>query len=239
MPIKEYDISQPAPAPSTVKRPSLLQEARVMIQPIRLIGSYKELSKGKAGNGERVMLFSGWKSHETVMFLLKRYLNRLGYDTQYWGLGFNNGYVERYRDKIISKLEKETSQEKITLIGWSLGGLIAREVARVIPHKIASIITYGTPAIGGPKYTIGVNTYEEKEVQRIIDLQAELDKTNPIKVPMSIIFTKNDSIVNWSACIDWKSKNVKHYEVNSSHLSLGIDPNVWKIIVQELENRTI
>lgn len=236
--IKEYDINQPAPTPADVKRPSLFKEIRGIIQPIRLLAAYPDLRKAEAGNGKRIMLFPGWKSHETVMFPVKTFLNRLGYTAQYWGLGLNNGYVEKYRDQIITQLEKEEHPEKITLIGWSLGGLIAREVAREIPHKISSVITYGTPAIGGPRYTAGVKVYEAKEVQRIIDLQRALDETNPIAIPLSIIFTKKDSIVNWSACIDRTSLDVKHYEVNSTHLSLGIDPTVWKIIVQELENRT-
>lgn len=239
MPIKEYDIAEIAPSPESIIRPSLFNELKSIIQPIRLLSAYKDLRKAKSGNQRRIMLFPGWKSHETVMFPIKTYLNRLGYQAEYWGLGLNNGYVEKYRDKIIARLEKEESEEKITLIGWSLGGLIAREVARSMPHKIASVITYGTPAIGGPKHTIGVKVYEEKEVQRIIELQKELDETNPIQVPLSIIFTKNDSIVNWSACIDRVSKNAKHFEVDSTHLSLGIDPSVWKIIIHELENRII
>lgn len=237
MAIQEYDITQPAPAPIKVKRPSIFNEMKGMIQPIRLLAAYKDLAKAKEGNGRRVMLFPGWKSHETVMFPVKTYLNKLGYTAEYWGLGLNNGEVEKYRDEIVERLEKEVGEEKITLIGWSLGGLIAREVARMIPHKISNVITYGTPAIGGPKYTIGAKVYKAKEVQRIIDLQQELDENNPIQVPLSIIFTKNDSIVNWSACIDRKSPNVKHFEVDSTHLSLGLDPSVWKIIIHELENR--
>ncbi|MFT4759298.1 MAG: pimeloyl-ACP methyl ester carboxylesterase [Paraglaciecola sp.] len=237
MSIKEYDITQLIPKPSKVKRPSFFKEVRSVIQPIRLVAAFKGLSKAKAGEGRRILLFPGWKSHETVMLPVKAYLNRLGYDAQYWGLGFNNGRVEKYRDQMIERLTKEENKDKITLIGWSLGGLVAREVARALPHKIANVITYGTPAVGGPRHTIGAKVYGAKEVQRIVDLQEELDATNPIRVPLSIIFTKKDSIVNWSACLDKTSLDVKHFEVNSTHLSLGIDPSVWKIIVQELENR--
>lgn len=223
------------PNPSTIKRPSLLNEFQAVWQPLRLLSQYRGLTKRKIGNGERIILLPGWKSHDTVMYPVKKFLTKLGYAPAYWGLGINHGYVEKYRDQLLVKLKSEKSNEKIILIGWSLGGTIAREIAREIPEKVASVITYGSPVIGGPTYTVGAKVWDSKETERIRNLIDEKDTTNPIQVPMSIIFTKNDSIVSWSACIDTKSKNVKHYEVNSTHLSLGIDPSVWKIVAHHLE----
>lgn len=223
------------PNPSTIKRPSLLKEMEGILQPWRLLGQYRSLTKKKIGNGERVILIPGWKSHDTIMFPVKQFLKKIGYAPEYWGLGINHGYVERYRDQLLAKLRQEDSDEKIIVIGWSLGGTIARELAREMPERIASVITYGSPAFGGPRHTIGDNFWDKKETERICQLIEEEDANRPIQVPMSIIFTKNDSIVSWSACIDTKSKNVKHYEVNSTHLSLGIDPSVWKVIVNHME----
>jgi len=234
MMLQEYEISN-SPAPSEIKRASLVNELQSVWQPLRLISQFHRLVKIKKGNGERVMLFPGWKSHETVMFPMKKYLERLGYKAEYWGLGFNNGQVEIDRDRIIENLMQEDSDEKLSLVGWSLGGLIAREVARELPERIASVATYGTPVIGGPKYTIGKNYYGEEVSKQIHDQLAELDNTNPIQVPMTIIFTKNDSIVNWSACLDYTSKNVKHYEVKSTQFSLGIDPEVWRLVGWHLQ----
>lgn len=223
------------PNPASIKRPGLINEFQSVWQPLRLISQYRNLTKKKIGNGERIMLLPGWKSHDTVMYPVKRFLKTLGFAPEYWGLGINHGYVEKYRDALIAKLEKENTNEKITLIGWSLGGTIAREIAREMPQKIAGVITYGSPVIGGPTYTIGAKVWDEKETTRIRNLIDEKDSIKPIQVPMSIIFTKKDSIVSWSACIDTKSQNVKHYEVNSTHLSLGIDPSVWKVIVNHLQ----
>lgn len=235
MTVEETFTLDNVPNPSTIKRPSIIKEVQGMWQPLRLLGQYRSLTKNKIGNGERVILFPGWKSHQTIMFPVKQFLKKLGYTPEYWGLGLNNGYVERYRNQIMDKLKKEDSDEKIILIGWSLGGLIAREVAREMPEKVASIITYGTPVIGGPLYTIGAKYYGEEMTQEIAEKVTHLDATNPIQTPISAVFTKNDSIVAWSACIDKVSPNVKHYEVNSTHLSLGIDPNVWRVIVHHME----
>lgn len=233
MHIQEYHIDG-TPMPPMTKRSSLLQEMTAVFQPIRLLSQYKTLTRSRTGNGQRVMLIPGWKSHETVMYPMKSYLEKLGYQVEYWGLGFNQGQVEKYRDQLIERINHENEEGPITLIGWSLGGIVAREVARSLPSKIAGVVTYGTPAIGGPKYTIGAKAWGEAEADRITKLSEELDATNPITVPMSIIFTKKDSIVNWSACIDHNSANAKHYEVKSTHLSLGIDPEVWKIVSMHL-----
>ncbi len=223
------------PNPSEVKRPSIIREIKGIWQPLRLFGQYRSLTKKKVGNGERVILLPGWKSHDTVMFPMKRFLKKIGYAPEYWGLGINQGHVERYRDQLLAKLRKEDTDEKVILIGWSLGGLIAREMAREMPERIASVITYGTPVIGGPMHTIGASYYGVETSKEIAEQIEELDATNPIQTPISAIFTKNDSIVSWSACIDKVSPNVKHYEVNSTHLSLGIDPSVWKVIVNHME----
>jgi len=227
------------PNPSTIKRPGLFNEFHAIWQPLRLVSQYRALTRKKTGNGERIILFPGWKSHDTVMYPVKRFLTTLGYAPEYWGLGINHGHVEKYRDQLLAKLKQESSDEKVTLIGWSLGGTIAREIAREMPEKVASVITYGSPVVGGPTYTAGAKAWGKEETTRIRNLIDEKDATNPIKVPMSIIFTKKDSIVSWSACIDTKSKNVTHYEVNSTHLSLGIDPSVWKIVAQHLEEHNI
>lgn len=237
--VNEYSSTN-APHPQDVKRPSIFQEINSIFQPIRLLRQYSNLTKDKVGKGQRIILFPGWNSHETVMFPMKTFLSKLGYAPEYWGLGTNQGKIEAYRDEIVDRLKGERSTDKITLIGWSLGGVVAREIARELPDRIASVVTYGTPIIGGPKYTIGAKAWGEKEAQRINTLMEELDQTNPIEVPITIIFTKNDSFVSWSACLDHTSKNVTHYEVQSTHLSLGIDPEVWKIVathLQELENK--
>ncbi|MFK7934031.1 MAG: esterase/lipase family protein [Saprospiraceae bacterium] len=233
MKVKEYQIEQ-SPQPWDMKRAPLTKEIHSVFQPMRLLFNYRRLTKKKIGNGQRIMLFPGWKSHETVMYPMKSYLKTIGYAPEYWGLGINHGHIERYRDEILERLRQEDDDEKITLVGWSLGGLVAREIAREFPEKIASVVTYGTPVIGGPKYTIGAKVWGKKETIRINNLLDELNETKPISVPMSIIFTKKDSVVTWSACLDEVSENVEHYEVQSTHLSLGIDPKVWKIVLNHL-----
>ncbi|MEM6964557.1 MAG: alpha/beta hydrolase [Bacteroidota bacterium] len=232
MEITEYSIEN-TPAPQKINKLGLVREWKSILQVGNIVLNYKSLVKNKQGNGQQVVLVPGWLSPATTMFPVKHFLKQIGYAPEYWSYGINNGRVEEYKDKLVAEWKNHT--EPITMIGWSLGGLIAREVAREIPEVVSSVVTYGTPVKGGPTYTIGADVYGEEVSSMVADRLVELDKDNPIRVPLSIIFSKNDNFVSWPACIDETSKNAKHYEVKSTHTSLGIDPKVWTIIAQHLK----
>ena len=85
---------------------------------------------------------------------MRRYLASRGYDAQHWGRGMNMGNVRQDRDAMLEVVEDlAKSKGPVSLVGWSLGGVISRELAREIPHAISRVITYGTPVIGGPSFT--------------------------------------------------------------------------------------
>ena len=148
-------------------------------------------------------------------------------------LGVDAGEVEARR--IASAVElAERSGRPVALVGWSLGGTIARETARTVPDAVSHVVTYGTPVIGGPSYTIGARAAGETENARIRELIADLDRTNPIQVPITAIFTRRDRIVDWPASIDRTSPYVEHVEVRSTHAGMGIDPDVWEIVATRL-----
>ena len=185
--------------------------------------------------GSLVIDVPGWGAPESLTAPLRGYLRSLGYDAQGWGFGRNRGDVRGD----VRRLEKHVVSQAaghgpISLVGWSLGGVIAREVAREIPASVSRVITYGTPIIGGPAHTVAARNYEPgfgDEVDRIV---ADLDADAPISVPITAIFTRRDGIVAWQACIDRASPDVEHIEVSSTHIGLGIDPDVWEIVARTL-----
>lgn len=227
-------IPSDTPAPKPMKRLGMISEWKGVFQVGRLCMNYRGLVKEKQGNGERIILFPGFLSTESSMYPVKHFLQRIGYAPEYWGLGINKGNVEAYRDALIEQLLSEESTEKIDLVGWSLGGVVAREVARVLPERINSIFLFGSP-IKGPRFTVGSDYYGEEETDRITHLLEEFEVSNPVSVPTTIVFTKKDNIVSWPSCIDTSSEEVKHYEVSSTHLSLGIDPQVWQLLSEHLK----
>ena len=106
--------------------------------------------------------------------------------------------------------------------------MIARESARRRPDLVVRVFTFGSPAIVGRTHNVGDYTYGEQEGARIQARQDELDRTDPLTVPITAIFSRNDGVVDWRACVDRFSARVHHVEVRSSHVGLGIDPDVWR-----------
>ena len=125
----------------------------------------------------------------------------------------------------------------MALVGWSLGGVIAREVARLVPHAVAHVVTYGTPAVGGPTYTLGAAEWGADVCARDAASAAHRDATDPIRVPVTAVFSRRDRVVAWPACIDRTSHRVLHVEVRSSHAGMGIDPRVWATAAAAIEGR--
>lgn len=217
-------------------RGRLVGEIATALQPARLAFQGPRLIAAPRGAGRTAMLFPGWKAPESSMWPIGTYLDRLGHRTTGWGLGTNRGTVEAFRDELVQKVPElvERGGRPINLVGWSLGGVVAREVARVLPDQINRLVTFGTPAVGGPTYTIGAASFGEEESTRIRELQQELDATDPIRVPITAIFTRRDAAVDWRACIDRSSVDVTMVEVSSTHIGLGLDPDVWRTVARAL-----
>ncbi|MCZ2813980.1 alpha/beta fold hydrolase [Modestobacter sp. VKM Ac-2979] len=178
----------------------------------------------------------GWKAPEFAGAPQRHYLRRLGHDARPWGLGVNTGNPERDADLLaeeVLRLVAETGRP-VSLLGWSLGGLIVREVARQHPDAVRRVVTYGTPVVGGPSWTAGAGAWSREETSRIADLIARLDAEEPIQVPLTVIYTRRDAIVAPAACIDLTSPRADHVVVGSTHLGLITDPDVWAVVAHRL-----
>ena len=120
------------------------------------------------------------------------------------------------------------------LVGWSLGGVIAREVARRHPAAVRRVITYGTP-VGGPTYTtVCAGLQPRAGPGRASGGASARRGTNPVPVPLTVLFSRRDGIVAWPACIDHTSPRAGHVEIASTHLGMGVDPDVWAIVADRL-----
>ncbi|MEM7184850.1 MAG: alpha/beta fold hydrolase [Spirochaetota bacterium] len=185
--------------------------------------------------GEEVILLPGFGASSLYFFLLHRELEKQGFTVRDWSLGLNDGNVERLLYKFAPLLESEYQKtgKPLTLIGWSLGGYIAREAARDNPVAVRKIITMGTPVVGGPRYTIAAKWYEKNgydidEIEKITIGRFE----NPLQIPIVAFYSKRDGVVAWQACIDTLSPNVEHIEVDCSHLGMGFEPTIVKQIAE-------
>ena len=129
------------------------------------------------------------------------------------------------------------TRRPVAIVGWSLGGVLAREVARDRPDIVSQVITFGTPVVGGPSYTALSGYYS---AERLAAIRAEIAGRNrrPIDVPVTAIWSPNDGIVTPEACIDERTAHAAHVTVSSTHLGMGIDPDVWAVVAQRLAGPT-
>ena len=128
----------------------------------------------------------------------------------------------------------ETSGRPVSLVGWSLGGVLSREVARARPDVVRRVITYGTPVLGGPTYTAVARAYSPEIAAAAAAASTRLDAARPIGVPLTVLLSRRDGIVDWRACLDRTSPDVEHLVVRSAHLGLGLDPDVWAVVADRL-----
>lgn len=223
-----------------LKAPSFLTTAGEALTPLeftRLASASIGLARQQRGSGEPVIVLPGLGASNVSTTIMRGYLSWLGYDVQGWNLGRNSGNVGELLPPVIDQVAELHAQSgaKVNIIGWSLGGVVAREVARDFPDTVQQVITMGTPIVGGPRYTSFGGVYEQRgiDVAAIEARIAERAKT-PISVPMTSIYSKRDGIVGWQASIDRHNAQVEHLEVSATHLGLGISPDVFKILAQKL-----
>ena len=192
------------------------------------------------GDGGTVMLLPGYGASEQNMHVLAERLNALGYEALQWEQGKNTGAVHKLLPKLAQRVESIVARtgKPITLVGWSLGGYIARELARDLPDSIAGVVTLGSPAVGGPKYTITAAAYRKKGFN-LDAIEVEMAKRDaiPILCPLTVLFSKVDGIVSWPATLDRLTPQARHVEVRSSHIGLVHDAEVFRTIATVLADQ--
>jgi dienelactone hydrolase len=139
-----------------------------------------------------------------------------------------------YLPTLIAKLEAWHGEqgEKPTLVGWSRGGTLAREIARDRPDLVRLVVTMGSPVRGGVHGTsIGrfVSTQTGLTPEQIMRVLQERQR-QPIEVPIHAIYSKTDGVVSWQACMDDQNPDVTHHRVESSHMGLGFNVDVYRLV---------
>ena len=223
-----------------LKAPSFLVMAGEVLTPFefaRLVAASPSLVKQKRGDGEPVIVLPGLGASNVSTALMRNYLSWLGYDVQGWKLGRNAGNVTEMLPLVADQVKRTFLERarRVHVIGWSLGGVLAREVARDHPQAIRQVVTMGSPVVGGPKYTSLGRFYSSSGIDLdVIEERIAEREQRPITVPVTSIYSKRDGIVGWQASIDQHNPQAEHVEVSATHLGLGISPEVFKILANKL-----
>ncbi len=225
--------------------PSKFNTLREMRAPLEWLFSYtnrKKLANVPHGDGRVVVLVPGYGADEWSMRPLKKFLHSINYQVFDWGHGRNKGHVTQDTELLVqtvTRLVENHGDVAVTLIGWSLGGVLSREVARLHPELVREIITMGTPLIGGPKYTVVANKYAKSMGIDLDAYEAEIHDINAqgITQPLTVIYSKSDGVVGWRASVDGYNEQARNIEVNCSHLGMGVDAQVWRVIAGTLAGK--
>ena len=213
----------------------MLLEALTPLQFSRLFFQAPRLARAPRGDGERVLVWPGFGAGNSSTGVLRNFLRYLGYDARGWQLGRNDGDVLAMLDVLSEQVTREAADGPVSLVGWSLGGYLAREVARDLPDNVRRVVTLGSPVVGGPKYTSVAPYFDGRgnsldDIERLVDERYEI----PLTVPVTAIYSKLDGVVAWQACIDERSPNVEHVAIASSHTGLGFSPDAYAILAERL-----
>ncbi len=214
-----------------------MREALSGLEAVRLAFHAPRLARQPRGDGRVVLVLPGFGAGDASTLPIRGYLRSLHYEASGWGLGRNTGTVEAFVEAMLDQVERlaQGTGCKVPLVGWSLGGVISREVARERPDLVEQVITFGSPIVGGPKYTRVGAAFQARgaNMDRIEQRLAERE-LRPIQVPVTAIYTKGDGVVAWRACIDHVTPNARNIEVKTTHIGLGLHHEVYVEVARQL-----
>jgi len=203
------------------------------------------LGRVPQGDGHAVLVLPGFMSTDQTTVPLRWFLDHAGYRTYPWGLGINFGFSTEYDYDIEALVEHrlkevfiESGDRKISLIGWSLGGVYAKVLARRHPFLIRDVITLGSPIRGNTaevsvwriyEWVTGMQFADPDFARRIRTFNAPLEG-----VSLTAFFCKADGVVPWRNACEKPGPLVQNIEVKASHVGMGFDAFVFYLIAHRL-----
>jgi predicted alpha/beta hydrolase family esterase len=195
---------------------------------------------GRRGDGHPVVLFPGLASDGLALGPLRKHCADLGYDAMDWGWGWNigpQGDLDAWLLELAHHVRQRVGRGRVpSLVGWSLGGLYARELAKLPQLKVRQVISIGTPFSAGPNDTNAGWAYKLLNGTPPPQDPAVLARLRqPPPVPTTSIYSRNDGIVAWQACRHARqSESVQDIEIKGSHLGMGWNPKVLDLVADRL-----
>ena len=204
----------------------MILEGRAPWEFAALIAATPWLRRLPRGDGHPVLVFPGMGANDFTTVPLRNFLGGLGYVTQAWGQGFNFGPRAGVLKKCAADVRalSERHGQPVSLLGWSLGGLYAREMAKALPDHTRCVITLGTPFAGHPRATNAWRIFELLSGQKTHDASMIEHLRTPPPVPTTSIYSRTDGIVAWRCSINPPGPLTENIEVHASHVGMGLNP---------------
>jgi pimeloyl-ACP methyl ester carboxylesterase len=217
-------------------RELLLLEARAILELHAFFVAYPLLRLAPRGDGHPVLVLPGLTASDRSTQPLRAFLRSQGYYVHGWKLGPNHGPRPGVEAKMQERLAElaERHGRKVSLVGWSLGGVFAREMARRAPDQVRALISLGSPFAGAPKASNAWQLYERVSGRRVDDWPQRAHMRTAPPVPSTAIYSRSDGIVAWQGCLEREGPHAENIEVEGSHCGLGHNPAVLYAIADRL-----
>jgi pimeloyl-ACP methyl ester carboxylesterase len=217
-------------------RALLALEGRGLLDIPALLAVAPFLATAPRGQRHGVIVLPGLGADDRSTVAIRRFLASLGYDVHGWNRGRNIRRAAADLPAIIQQVARLRSATAlpVSLVGWSRGGIMAREVARQIPADVRMVITLGSPFAAPTASNVGTLwrlLTGEKAAPRPEWMRA---LARPIPVPATSIYTRSDGVVAWKACLEPEGMQSENVEVRTTHLGLGFHPPALWVIADRL-----
>lgn len=211
----------------------------------RLGGELGELSRlgrrprsvARAVNPQPVMLLPGFAAHPKRMRPMLEALREAGHDAEEWGLGFNLGPTPQnfqFLSRRVAKLARDYDAP-VALVGWSLGGLFAREIARRQPSTVSRVITMGTPFSGDPRANNAWRAYQVITGHSVREPPVECELAGKPPVPTIALWSPRDGVIHPRAACGWPGERDRAVALRCTHLGFARCPEVIEEVLRQLD----
>ena len=216
----------------------LLGEFRAVLTPRPRLARLPALQSAPRGDGHPVFVLPGFLTNDQRTRHLRLFLSRLGYSVYGWGQGVNWGPTDRALAAIERRLHEVHRRHgrKVTLVGHSLGGVLARELAKKFPAEVRQVVMLGSPAKLPTATSLDVffRLLARFHRQALGADLAAVNRPPPDGIPVSALYTRDDGIVAWQSCLEAPGPHRENIEVRGNHSTLPSNPEALLIVADRL-----
>jgi pimeloyl-ACP methyl ester carboxylesterase len=213
----------------------VLEQGRTALELAALHRRQRLRASAPRGDGHPVLVLPGFLAGDLSTALLRRFLRGLGYDAEGWGLGVNLGPTRALRASLRERLCALGGRQRrrVSLIGWSLGGIYARELARAEPERVRLVVTMASP-FRDVSATRVASLFPRRSERRDEDRDRRAALRQPIPVPSTAIYSRSDGIVAWQSCLEDEGPQRENVEVACSHTGMGFHAAALAVVADRL-----
>lgn len=235
----------PTVTPPPVRAPSRVftaLEARAVAERLTMPLAAPLFGRLPRGEPHDVLVLPGFLADDRSTDPLRDVLDQLGYHTRGWGLGTNLGPTHTIISGLFELFSSMASgNRRVSIVGWSLGGIFGREIARLAPDSVRQVITLGSPIhmMDGDRSApsdLWETVHHMHDPEFLENRVPERDRP-PLPVPTTSVYTRTDGVIHWSTSLIERGPQAENVEVFGSHCGLGFNPAAVMVVADRLAQR--